>query len=479
ASWMGGDTVLPGATCLNQSGIFTLPYPDAAARVFTLMAKYSDNLRALYETPRLTIPPSRALNTISSLLDNAKAQQRTLLSEWESKQLLDAYGIPTIATQLATSADEAVEIAEDIGYPVVLKLHSHTITHKTDVGGVKLDLCDEAAVRSAFKSISSIGDSGDCLGVTVQPMVNLQGYELIVGSTVDAQFGPVLLFGNGGQLVEVYRDLALGLPPLNTTLARRLMEKTRVYSALKGVRGQSGVDMGAIERLLVQFSQLVLQYPEIKDVEINPLLASADRLLALDARVVLHDSELPFEQLPKPAIRPYPSQYIKPWTMKNGMATIIRPIGPEDEPSIVSFHHNLSEESVYFRYFHMIKLQARVAHERLTRICFIDYDREMALVAEHADPETGDRSILGVARLSQLHDRNEAEFGMLIADAYQGQGLGTEFLKSLLNIARCEGISRISATLLPANHCMQHICRTLGFTIERSLEEVNVYMNLE
>ncbi|MEO1403851.1 MAG: bifunctional acetate--CoA ligase family protein/GNAT family N-acetyltransferase [Cyanobacteria bacterium J06635_1] len=479
ASWMGTEAVAAGEAKLNQSQVFTLPYPDAAAQIFTLMARYSDNLHALYETPSLTTSPDANPTLITHLLTRARAANRLLLSEWESKQLLRACGVPTVETQLATSVDEAVAIAQQIGYPVVLKIHSHTITHKTDVGGVKLNLPNEGAVRAAYGALMSIGQPGDCLGVTVQPMVARTGYELIVGSSVDAQFGPVLLFGSGGQLVEVYCDRALGLPPLNTTLARRLMEQTQVYKALKGVRGQASVDLAALEQLLVRFSQLVVAYPEIKEIEINPLLASADHLLALDARVVLHGPEVPEERLPKPAIRPYPDQYVRPWNLPDDLAVTIRPIRPEDEPLIVAFHQTLSEESIYFRYFHLIKLQARVAHDRLTRICFIDYDQEMALVAEHLDPETNECTILGVARLSRLHGLNEAEFGMLINDRYQGRGLGSELLRSLINIAQVEGLTRISADILPQNRAMQHLCQKLGFTVQRDRGEVQAYYDLQ
>lgn len=476
ASWMGTNTVAAGEAQLNKSSIFTLPYPDAAAQVFTLMAQYNNTLYALYETSSLTTTPACDTVLIAELLTRARAESRLLLSEWESKQLLNAYGIPTVTTRLATAADEAVALAAQIGYPVVLKIHSHTITHKTDVGGVKLNLSDETAVRAAYEAITSIGQPGDCLGVTVQPMVARTGYELIIGSSVDAQLGPVLLFGSGGQLVEIYRDRALGLPPLNTTLARRMMEQTQVYKALKGVRGQAS-DLVALEQLLVRFSQLVVTYPEIKEIEINPLLTSAEQLLALDARVVLHSPEITEAQLPKPAIRPYPHQYIKSWTLPDGMAVTIRPIRPEDEPLIVTFHQTLSEESIYFRYFHLIKLQARVAHERLTRICFIDYDREMALVAEPQDTDTGERTIFGVARLSRLHGLNEAEFGMLINDTYQGRGLGTELLRSLVTIGRVEGLTRISANILSENRTMQHICSKLGFTVQLKLDEVQAYLD--
>ena len=201
----------------------------------------------------------------------------------------------------------------------------------------------------------------DFLGVTVQPMLKLDGYELIVGSSVDAQFGPVILFGSGGQLVEVYRDRALALPPLNTTLAARLMEQTRIFRAFQGVRGRAAVDMAALENVLVHFSRLVVEQPWIKEMDINPLLVSPERVIALDARIVLQDPGMPEELLPRPAIRPYPVQYVSPWTAKNGMQVLLRPIGPEDEPAMVRFHETLSDRSVYLRYFHMQKLSSRVA----------------------------------------------------------------------------------------------------------------------
>ena len=262
------------------------------------------------------------------------------------------------------------------------------------------------------------------------------GYEIILGSSIDPQFGPVLLFGTGGQLVEVFKDSALGLPPLNATLARRMMEQTKIYSALKGVRGRKSVNLAALEQLLVGFSQLVVEQPWIKEIDINPLLASADDLVALDARVVLHDPKTAGGQT-APARHPSVSDPVRrDWKLKNSTPVIIRPIRPEDEPLMVKFHETLSEESVYHRYFSQLKLDQRIAHERLTRICFNDYDREIALVAERKDPKTGDREILGVGRLSKVHGLNEGEFALLVSDRWQKQGLGTELLKRLVQSGR-------------------------------------------
>src|SRR5262245_53448401 len=475
ASWMGGVEVAAGDAILSRANIPTFPFPDTAARVFAYMWRYSYNLRGLYETPVLPEQaeaggPDRAL--AARIGEEARAAGRTLLDEVESKRLLAAYGIPTVETHIATSAEQAVAHAHAIGYPAVLKLYSRTITHKTDVGGVQLNLGDATAVRKAYQAIKrAVAEKVGAKhfdGVTVQPMVKLDGYELILGASTDAQFGPVLLFGTGGQLVEVFKDRSLALPPLNTTLARRMMEQTRIYTALQGVRGRPPVDLAALEQLLVAFSQLVAEQRWIKEIDINPLLAAPDRLIALDARVVAYEPAVGEEALPKLAVRPYPTQYVAPWTLKNGTPVTIRPIRPEDEPLLVKFHETLSEHSVYMRYFSPLKLSQRVAHERLTRICFVDYDREMALVVEHRDPQSGERQILGVGRLVRLRCANEAEYAILVNDQWQGQGIGSELLRRLIQVGRNERVGRIVADILPDNQPMQRISTQLGFRLRRS-----------
>ncbi len=377
-------------------------------------------------------------------------------------------------TLIATSEAAALKCASRLGFPVVLKLYSETITHKTDVGGVQLNLRTAAAVRRAWRAIESAvtqrAGKAHFLGVTVQPMIKLDGYEVIIGSSIDPQFGPVLLFGAGGQLVEVFKDRALGLPPLNATLARRMMERTRIFTALQGVRGRAAADLQALEQLLVRFSQLVVEQPWIKEIDINPLIVAPERILALDARMVLHDPKTPESALPRSAIRPYPAQYVAPWKLRNKQRTVIRPIRPEDEPLMVKFHETLSERSVYHRYFSVLKLSQRTAHERLTRICFNDYDREIALVAEHKDSPTAEPQILGVGRLSKLHGVNEAEFAILISDAWQGLGLGTELLKRMVKVGREEKLRRIIGHILLENHVMSHVCQKVGFKVARDAD---------
>jgi acetyltransferase len=474
ASWMGGPEVAAGESILNAAGIPTFAYPDTAARMFTHMWHYSANLRSLYETPVLA-PATPERTRAEKIIQDARQGGRTILTEFESKQLLAAYGIPIVETRVAKTEQEAVKAAGEIGYPVVLKLFSETITHKTDVGGVQLNLKDAEAVKAAYRRIESAvkekAGEGHFLGVTVQPMIKLEGYEIILGSSLDPQFGPVILFGLGGQLVEVFKDRALGLPPLNTTLARRMMEKTKIYKALKGVRGRKAVDLVELEQMMVRFSQLVVEQRWIKEIDINPMLASPDRLVALDARVVVHDLSVREEDLPKLAILPYPSQYVSSWKMKDGKEILIRPIRPEDEPLIVKFHETLSERTVYLRYLQALKLSQRVAHERLTRICFNDYDREMALVVETKDAASGEAKILGVGRLRKIPGSNDGEFATLVSDEFQGQGLGTELIRRLIEVGRQEKLGKIIGDVLQDNVVMRRVCDELGFTMTGEPDE--------
>ncbi len=471
ASWMGGADIATGEAILNQAGIPTFEYPDLAARMFNYMWRYAYRLRSLYETPQFPEDEIEAHDPspAEAIIEKARAKGRTILTEYESKQILKTYGIYTVETRLAESADDAVQIAAEIGYPVVLKLNSETITHKTDVGGVKLNLASADDVRKAYETIQATvtkrASAADFQGVTVQPMLDLSdAYELIVGSTPDPQFGPVLLFGAGGTMVEVFKDSELGLPPLNSTLARRMMERTKIYKALQGIRGRDPVDLDALARIMVRFSFLVVEQRWIKEIDINPLLASSEKILALDARVVLHEPETKEEDLPELAIRPYPDQYARHWTTEGGIEVNIRPVRPEDEPLIVRFHEGLSEHSVYMRYFHALKLSQRVAHERLTRICHIDYAREMVLVVVRLEPE---REIVGIARLSKVYGGDEAEFAILIKDDYQGQGLGRELLKRLLEVAKDEpDIGRVVAYMLPENLGMRRISEQLEFDLK-------------
>jgi acetyltransferase len=304
ASWMGGKLVDKGIGALNQAGIPTYPQSDMATRAFSYLCHYRKQLKALYPEnanadEKLGEEPDR--KAAAALIERIRNDQRTLLTEVESKELLEAYRIPTTPIEIAETPEAAAQVAEQMGFPVVIKIHSTTITHKTDVGGVKLNIRDADAVKQAFDEIKTsvaekVGAEG-FEGVTVQPMMSLDGYEIILGSSMDVQFGPVMLFGMGGSLVEVFRDRALGLPPLTRNLSRLMLQETKIFTALKGVRGKKSCDIAALEKLMVRYSQMLVEQQWIKESDLNPVIASETQLIALDARVVLHDPDTPEDQL--------------------------------------------------------------------------------------------------------------------------------------------------------------------------------------
>jgi acetyltransferase len=278
-------------------------------------------------------------------------------------------------------------------------------------------------------------------------------------------------------LVEVFQDRALSLPPLNTTLARRFLEQTKIFTALKGVRGRKPVNLLALQELLVKFSRLVTEQRWIKEIDINPLLASPERLLALDARVVVYGKDTEKSDLPRLAIRPYPIRYEKKVVIDNAEITI-RPIRPEDEPLLVNFHHTLSERSVYLRYFHWMKLEQRTEHERLTRMCFIDYDRQMAFVAERNDPDSGGRQIVAVGRLVKSHTADEAELAVIVSDRFQQRGIGSVIVHQLVDFARDEKLARITATVLFENRPMQKVFERQGFQLKQTTDRESLEAEL-
>jgi acetyltransferase len=475
ASWMGGACVKGGIDLLNQSGIPTFEYPDDAAWSFATMWRYSLKLKTLYETPMKTarsVPDDAA--SAKEIFKLAKEEKRTLLSEFESKKVLESYGIPTVATVVCQSADEAVQQAEKMGYPVVLKLFSHTITHKSDIGGVKLNIETAEAVRLSFNEIQNSVQTSDFQGVTVQKMIKTKGIELIVGASTDPQFGPVLLFGAGGVMVEIFKDHTLGFAPLTQTLARQMMQKTKIYQALQGFRGQKAVSMAKLEELLVNFSVMIANEPRIKECDINPLLASSEGFFALDARVVLHDFSIDDANLPKPALRPYPMQYVERKETRDGEAILVRPICPEDEPELERFHKELSEQSVRQRYFAFKSLDERTAHMRLVHICFNDFDQEIALVLERVE----NREIIGVGRLSRLPIQTSADLKMIIKDGWHGKGLGSMLIEKLVAIAKQENITTICATVLSENSGMLHLLQKAGFSLSQKADDPHSYLTI-
>jgi acetyltransferase len=500
ASWMGGTDVRAGRDILSEAGIATFDSPEAGIKAFLHLVQYRRNQELLYELPA-ALPEDWQPNQarVRTLFQQVRAAGRTLLTEFEAKEVLSCYGIPTVATVIARTADEAVAEARKMNGPVVLKLWSEVITHKTDAGGVILNLADAEAVRQAFDQIRQNANAyaerqtagntksielhlsvspplpvslSPFLGVTVQPMIARKGYELIVGSSVDPQFGPVILFGSGGVLVEVFQDRSLGLPPLNRTLARRLIERTRIFPALQGVRGQAAVPLEELETLLVRFSYLLCDFLDIQEIDINPLLASADGLLALDARIVLAPADRP---LPRLTIEPYPNQLTTSWKLANGREIVLRAIRPEDEPLIVAHHRTLSEQSIRMRFFSMVKTLSR---ESLIHLCHLDYSRELALVAEDTNDQ-GQREFLGIARYFMNPQTRSAEFAVIVSDAYQGQGLGQHMMERLIVVARERGVRQLVGAVLRDNRRMLTLAKELGFRESNVVERDAIQIELD
>ncbi len=473
AAWMGGRSVREGLERLSAGGVATYAYPEQAVGAFMDLVSYARNLETLHETPR-TIPVSFALDRgrAKELMGAVLAEGRGVLSETSSKTLLDAYEIPVTKPLPALSADDAVAVAANIGYPVALKVRSPDVTHKTDVGGVELGLGSDEEVRAAYDRIlASVHEHRpeiDMQGVTVQPMARSSGYELVLGARKDPTFGAVILLGAGGLAAELLRDQALDLPPLNERLALAMLQSLRTWPLLAGHRGRPAIDLDALLDVVMRFSYLVADYPEISEIEINPLLAGPDGSVALDARAVVDQSLVgrpppPFSHL---AIRPYPEEYTREKTTTGGLRVTLRPIRPEDEPLWHEMLDACSPESIRSRFRGMVKH----THEFATRYCFIDYDRELAIVAE-LEAQDGTRKLLGVGRLVADPDRQTAEYAVLVADPWQGRGLSDLLTDYCLQIARAWGVRSVYAETTPDNARMIAVLKQHGFTVTRRIAE--------
>lgn len=475
AVWMGGHAVREGVQALNRLGVPTYQTPDHAVRSFMYLVSYANNLETLYETPR-DVPLAFKLDRLAARRRFAEmaaalpSDGQAVLSEEDSKELLDAYGLPVTLPLRASTAEAAVEAAERIGYPVVLKIASPDITHKTDVGGVALNLTDAGQVRASFESVTRSArerrPQARISGVTVQRMLApVAGVELILGAKQDPVFGAVILVGAGGVTAELFQDRALGLPPLNERLARRMLESLRSWPLLTGYRGRPAVNVERLIEIIMRFSYFVADFPEIVEIDVNPLLVAPEEAVALDARMVIDRGRLaepprPFSHL---AIRPYPEQYVRPLEYAGGRA-LLRPIKPEDEPLWHELLANCSAESRWSRFRYLFK---ETTHEMASRFCFLDYDRELAIVAEvEAD---GRKQLAGVGRLVADPDHQQAEYAVLVADRWQSHGLGGLLTDYCLEIARDWQIRRVTAETSPANVRMLTIFRDRGFELDRSI----------
>jgi acetyltransferase len=468
AAWLGGVSMREGIRLLIESNIAAYQTPEQAIRAFMTLVDYARNLQSLYETPK-DIPVQFPTDREKQRADFAGRHfaSNALLSEVVSKQLLATYGVTVTMPHPAGSADDAIAITRQIGCPVVLKVHSPQITHKSDVGGVVLGLETEAQVRAAFDKIVAAAQAkhpeAASVGVTVQAMADVKdGVELILGIKKDPAFGTVMMIGMGGVNAELFGDRRLGFPPLNERLARQLLESLKIWPLLNGYRGRPPGDVVKLIEVLIRMSYLAADYPEIAELDINPLLATPKETIALDARVVIDRGVIgthpePYAHL---ALRPYPEKYVTTAVTRDGTEVLLRPIKPEDEPLWMELLASCSKESIYSRFRYSFHWQS---HEVATRFCYIDYDREIAIVAEIV--VNGVRKLLGVGRLIADPDHEAVEYAVLIADAWQNKELGSILTDYCMEVAKRWKLKRIVAQTTTDNMAMIAVFAKRNFTI--------------
>ncbi len=464
-AWVGGTEMERGRQIFNRAGIATFDTPERAVRAFVDLYRHGRNIEMLQQIPSsLPVRLEYDRGAAQQMITAALSCGHTLLTESESKTLLSAYGIPVNPTRLAKSAEEAVAMARAIGFPVVMKIESRDIAHKTEAGGVRLNIGTAAGVAQAWREIISAARAyrpeADITGITVQTMLPKTDFELIAGTKKDRDFGPVILFGMGGIWAEVIRDRAIALPPLNRLLARHLMEETKVYTLLNGYRNKPPANLVLIEEILIRLAQLVTDFPEIVETDINPLATVDDSVVAVDARILINKSATtpPLHLV----ISPYPNQYESQIEIAGVGQLLVRPIRPEDAPLFEALFETLSPRSVYLRFFSPLK---RLPHTMLARFTQIDYDRDIALVAIQIGANI--ERMLGVARYFQEPNQLHAEFSVVVGDPWQGLGIGAALLQRLLDIAKARGIQSIWGTVLSENTQMLRLSRKLGFGVNR------------
>ncbi len=475
-SWMGEEDVEEANQILNRNKLPTYSTPERAIKTYLHMYQYTRNLQQLYETPEeLPIELHTPREPLMDIMQNAARENRQILTEIEAKDFLEAYGIPTAKALLAETEEQAVSIASQLGYPVVLKVHSPQITHKTDVGGVMLDLRTETSVRRAYREIlenvKKSAPSAGIQGVAVQPMITTKGYEVIIGSKKDLLFGPVILFGMGGVFVELFGDRAVGFPPLNQTLARRIMERTKVYQLLQGFRkGMPPANIKRLEEIMVKFSEMLVDFPELEEVDINPLIVDSKEAVALDARIVIDTALISGAEQPSHehlVISPYPKKYEWHWTLEEEHPVLLRPIRPEDEPLENELWKTFSEETQRFRFFSPMKTWS---HATLVRYTNIDYDREIAIVG--ITTEDGEKKMVGVVRMiMEPPDFKTAEVAIVVGDPWQGRGLGSKMMDCIIDVAKDKNLNSVYGVILRDNKRAIDLFKEKGFAIDYSAME--------
>ncbi|MEW5909518.1 MAG: GNAT family N-acetyltransferase [Thermodesulfobacteriota bacterium] len=477
-SWMGGKAMARGVDILNQAGIPTYETPEKAVRAFLYMVSYSRNLELLREIPprfstEIKYDRARAADLIEK---GFNANHDGVISEEIAREILESYGIKPNPVQIASSEEEVIKIAKNMGYPLVMKILSPDITHKTEVGGVHLDLRSEQDVRIAYSTILEnvrlYRPDAVVSGVTLQRYIDHPDYEILIGAKRDDNFGPVILFGMGGIFTEVLKDRAIGLPPLNRLLASRLMEETKAFHLLKGFRNKPAAKMELLEEILVRLAQLVMDFPEIAELDMNPVTVKNGTPIVLDSRIILKPCGKPCPQ--HLVISPYPVHHERHEETRTGEKIFVRPIQPEDAPLLVELFNTLSPTTIYFRFFRHVR---SLTPEMLARFTQIDYDREIALIAFPEEP--GKNRILGVSRIISHPDGRDAEFAIVIGDPWQGKGIGAVLLLNALRIAKQQGIEKVWGAVLPDNIYMRKLGRRLGFHVMFDKESELYHLSID
>ncbi len=462
--WMGGKSTEEAIKFLNGSGLPTFETPERAIRAFLYMVAYAENQEMLLE-----VPPKLTRNMV---FDKKKADEfltwnpeKGFLAESDAWGILAAYGLPVIRMEKADTEEQALRLSRSIGYPVAMKLYSSEIIHKSDAGGVCLDLRSDTDVRRAYRQImasaSRFKQGARIEGVTIQPYLANPDYEVLLGAKRDADFGPVILFGMGGIFTEILKDRALGLPPMNRLLARRMMRETKVHTLLQGYRNRPPADFEQLEEMIIRLSQLLVDFPQIAELDMNPVLIKDGRPVVVDARLLV--SPINVLSSLHLVISPYPAENEYRLVTESGIHIFVRPIKPEDAPMYVNLFKELSPTSIYYRFFGALK---EMQPEMLARFTQIDYDREIALVALDEDAET--ERMLGVARIIGDPDGTKGEFAVLVGDAWQGKGIGAGLLRKCLLIAEKRGFKNIHGIVLKENRNMIALGKKLGFMVNMS-----------
>jgi acetyltransferase len=480
ACWMGGEQVLASRKLFNQAKKPSFRTPEPAIEVFSFLSKYYKNQKLLMQVPGpLSHHLEPDIEGARMVIEAALQEKRKVLSEMESKALLSAFHIPVARTLIARSANEALQIALELGFPVAMKVNSPDITHKTDAGGVMLNLGNAQDVRAAYQemldNIAQNFPDAHIDGISIEPMVvKPNGRELMVGVTNDPVFGPIITFGAGGTMVEVMGDRSVALPPLNSFLVKDLIQDTKAAKMLAAFRHMPAINMDALESVLLRVSEMVCELPMLMEMDINPLIVDEHGALAADARVVVGFRTPSTDRYAHMAIYPYPSHLVSHWQLSDGSNILIRPIRPEDAELEQAFVHELSEESRYFRFMNSIQ---ELSQAMLVRFTQIDYSREIALIAvtqSHNHTTEQPETELGVARFATNPDGESCEFAIVIADNMHGKGLGSKLMTALMDAARERGLKTIQGEVLSQNTQMLKLMKNLKFTIENSKDDDSI-----